>query len=403
MPLFSSIARAFGFGSADDPVEDTPSSEGTPAPCAEGSREVSAASSVSSPGEFPLEFFDSVLEVFNNAQPDFIRECIDRNAQRRYLLDQLGQSFADYLASERARLEESVGGDMATECRELRSRLADAEERVRLCGEKVEEAEQHRLSAERQKRALSEKLHDMEHRVGELETEKEQLNLDKRRLAEQLKTAEAAAETAPPVESDESASLRTRLSQANFINAQLKEEVERLKKESTDTAELYKSRMAMSDKMLSDLRNTNNRSAHELKQLHEETDNLRRRLEESERERTRLEEKVAADATAITDAAEREVALNASLEEARREVEELKSAAREGAGMEEIPAKPRRKRKPRPKISAIDETIDSTEWLVAAPPQTKGKDPAPAPDPDFGYQEPSRKTPPANDAQMLLF
>ena len=72
--------------------------------------------------------------------------------------------------------------------------------------------------------------------------------------------------------------------------------------------------------------------------------------------------------------------------------------------VEEI--KPRRKKKRgRPtKISAIDETLDETEWLVATPPKgAVTKAVSIASDSDFGYQEPPRKQPPVNDAQMSLF
>ena len=57
-----------------------------------------------------------------------------------------------------------------------------------------------------------------------------------------------------------------------------------------------------------------------------------------------------------------------------------------------------------PKISAIDETLDSTEWLIATPPKGMvAKTTGIASDADFGYQEPPRKPTPDNAAQMSLF
>ena len=66
--------------------------------------------------------------------------------------------------------------------------------------------------------------------------------------------------------------------------------------------------------------------------------------------------------------------------------------------------KVRRRKKTVPKISAIDETLDDTQWLVGTPPEGMvAKTTAVTSDTDFGYQEPARKTPPENSAQMSLF
>ena len=64
------------------------------------------------------------------------------------------------------------------------------------------------------------------------------------------------------------------------------------------------------------------------------------------------------------------------------------------------PAK-RRGRKPKVRISAIDDSITDTEWLVAELPNkvTARKD---APD-EFGYREPERKPPHEHPAQMSLW
>ena len=63
-----------------------------------------------------------------------------------------------------------------------------------------------------------------------------------------------------------------------------------------------------------------------------------------------------------------------------------------------------RTRKKKPSISAIDDSIENADWLVAVP-ATKSKKPVPPrDDADFGYREPERKAaPPDNPAQMSLW
>ena len=65
--------------------------------------------------------------------------------------------------------------------------------------------------------------------------------------------------------------------------------------------------------------------------------------------------------------------------------------------------KTRTKRKQAMKISAIDEDLDNTDWLVATPPAGTSAKTSGVSDAEFGYQEPQRKTPPENSAQMSLW
>ena len=94
----------------------------------------------------------------------------------------------------------------------------------------------------------------------------------------------------------------------------------------------------------------------------------------------------------------------------RKELEELKSQKSVGLTPishlddDETVAAIETKNKKKVKISAIDESLDDTDWLVSTPPPGTVTRPTPATtDEDFGYQSPSRKQTPENDAQMSLF
>lgn len=56
------------------------------------------------------------------------------------------------------------------------------------------------------------------------------------------------------------------------------------------------------------------------------------------------------------------------------------------------------------KISAIDESLDDADWLISIPPEgTQMRPSSSISDDDFGYQEPTKKTTPNNEAQMSLW
>lgn len=440
MSFFRALAHAFGFGGDDGVDDDAPSAFVAPYHKPETTQESadtqsepsvpaeSPAASADDAPVFPLTFFDGILEVFNNAQPDFIKACLDREAQRRYLYDTLGASFSAFLAERRndmaheceSRLGQ-VHGHLREEIASLKEQLKNAEEKATKAGDKV-------LSADRRQRALNDKVKEMDLRIRELEAEREQYELENKSLLNKLKVAEVLeADRAAAVEegnasTEEINSLRTQANQSNFVITQLKAEVEKLKKENEENAEIYKSRMQMSDKMLSDIRNSNNRSGEAVKELQTRVEEL----EASLATKTAENEKLAADlaeATASLPTAEdvmRKVEefetvlgkrderirnLKEERDRLQKRVEELEYPVVNVTAEPEpvMSEKARRKRKTRPKISAIDETIDGTEWLVAAPPEKPAKNITPAADPDFGYQEPPKKSSPVNDAQMSLF
>lgn len=76
----------------------------------------------------------------------------------------------------------------------------------------------------------------------------------------------------------------------------------------------------------------------------------------------------------------------------RKEIKRLEKA---------LADKPKSKGRKR-KISAIDESNQSTDWFDSTPPPGMGKVEMPD-NPDFGYQAPQRKKQNDNDAQMLLW
>lgn len=453
MSFFKSLAHAFGFGNEDDGVEKNVvnmiSDDSQSCSCErEVPRNERDKDSQCGTGDgFPTELFDSVLEIFNNTQPDFIRECIDKDAQRRYLYGVLGNSFRASVDKCRDHIEKEVAVKMSAE----RDKLVDEIARLK---NKLESIEGHeiqlneaKLSANRQKRALSDKINTLEQQVLSLEAEKEQYKLEINSLLNKIETAEVPEVNENEGRQSEIAELKTKLNQSNFIAEQLRQEVDKLKKEMLETSELYKSRMAMSDKMLSDIRNTNRNSAKELEDVKSENALLQEkynkaiadverlgselqdarstletadevmakmaqfdsvlkkrdeRLQKMKEENDDLLSKVSsleADNKRLAADLETNVLERASSEnELRQTIEEL--SKKPAASTLE---KPRRKRKSTPKISAIDDTIDSTEWLVSTPPENTPKVTPAVSDSDFGYQEPPKKSHPANDAQMSLF
>lgn len=416
MSFFNGIKRVFGFEPdyddeelSEDYVSDgfraaeLPSAPHPVMPPALPVSQKDADKSVpSADSSLPADLFDAVLEVFNSAQPDFVRRCLSTDAQRQYLIDSLSQSL-------RARVARAVGDEtdieLRNECETLRRKAEDGE-RLRKENKKLQ------LSIENQKRALQDRITDLEH---------------------QLEKAQAAkrgprAKTAP----DDAIS--------GLIASGLAAELHRqtLLREQAE----MKSRMA--DRMMSDLRNAAAVARRELEenqtQQEEVVAMVNDKLGEFEQLKKRLEDRIRElqDALRKERAADHETriaALNKENAELRHTIEnnlanqagsekrlrdEIKAlreqieTLRSNDGGTESPAIPHTnsdtrdhsRRRGRPKKVRIDEELSSTDWFTQAespetPPPAQKK--APKDDPDFGYHEPARR--PSNDdaAQLTLF
>jgi chromosome segregation ATPase len=495
MSFFKSLARAFGFGeSEDDAYSDAPSALVKPYvrpiadPVEDTAKPAEPEAKPCEPaplneGDIPLSLFDGIIDVINNAQPDFIKRCIDRDAQRRYLYEALGPSLNEYVES----CCEKIQTDVSTRARQvddkLNAEIDTLKEKCRTIKEKEEAWAEQKLSSDRQRRTLTNKVQELETKVLTLEAEKEQYQLENKslvnrirvsevkdtdntelrdevtRLNEQLKAVEAEKESLQQsVEELQNRPVEVKIEQQDnpellekieALNAQLKEadsakqelvaEVEKLKKDAEETSSVFKTKMAMSDRMLSTLRNDSKNASQEVERLEEELKSLRTghnqtltRIDMLKRELSESQQAAAAARESLKDAKQIEEQLetekntverlsneNNNLQklvedlkqeknELRERVDALLQSSTEAADEEtEQPVQNERKRRRKssiPKISAIDETLDDTQWLIATPPEgLVAKTPGLASDADFGYQEPAKKALNDNSAQMSLF
>lgn len=386
--------------------------QNTPAekPAQSASQETEETDRMPSP-EFPLTIFDGLLQVFNEAQPDFIRKCLDMDAQRRYLYDSMDASFKEYLGrlqSEAMQFAEKKCSRMirshSDELQQLRDKLASSEKHL-------DEQKQQSMSATRQKRALTDRVRDLEQQVEAAQAEKEQYALETKSLLNKLKVAQVRS-GAPTASADNNADndaeqYRQAAEEANrqvsLLNAQAAArqlELEKLQQQIaklTDEAEAARQQAAQLTDQLQ-----------QLQQQRDEADRLRQAAEdeaqrqslltlEAQNEISRLESHLAQKDTQSPD---NTVLPNFEPFDRPQPVPEPEAAATQP---EQQPArKQRRRRKPKNTISAIDATLDTTEWLLPTPPEGQQKQPIVS-DAEFGYHEPQRDDPPRNDAQLSLF
>lgn len=315
------------------------------------------------------EIFDAVIKLFNEFQPEFISSCLNTEEQKRYILDHIDKGV-------KTRLEQAVNLARSQATREnsesqkkMSADIAHLRELNASLEAKKNEFQSAQLSASRQKRALNERVHDLETQVANLEAEKEQYQLENRSLVNKLRVASVAS---PVMDGDAQEELKNLMEKVE----KFEEVKERLDAKITD----LKSKLANET-------DSHTQTAKELEISKSENEGLRKTIE-----------------TNLYAQAQSEAELKAKIAELTEKLSQQQAAvtATEAPQAEYVPKQSKRKSKKRPVISAIDELMESTDWFVAQEPtpMKKGADG----EDDFGYKEPVKKpNSKDDDKQLSLF
>lgn len=455
MSIFNAIKRAFGFGGDDvETYEDDPlyadtaaeaESADTPAAAAAGAAGEGPADAEHTDAPAPMfdpavkqRIFEHVTDTFTAALPDFLSRSADPEAQRRLLMEGLESDIKAYMDSLMAQAEahcarrwESRRSDMAAELETLRSRAGEMEKRSSDIREK-------QLSADRQKRALSERVHDLESQLARAEAECEQYQLENRSLLNRLKVADvlqADAVAATPAPAPAPAS-------APAPAPEPSPEIEAEMKEMKDGIDSLKEQLRVAGEMQDDLRKRLAEKETELEKAQATTEKLKAKLAEAaarEAEYAEIDEKMKLVDDAISQREEKIKTLKQKAATLSTRVESLQSTIRENLRMQgehekelndEIAALKARLAAvitvpPAPEIaavaedeslyghvdeaprisdselSALEETFETEEWFTKTPPPQTPSMRAADEEVEFGYRAPKRKSSPANNPNQL--
>ncbi len=416
MSIIKKIRRSLGINADDDDdIADITQDEELSAASADRPGEAEAAGECNPPcpadDSLPADMLTAVVELFNSTQPEFVSRCLDTDAQKQYLLEHISADVA-------GRMRQAIkrAHDMGLqEWEQTRRGLVEEVETLRRQKEQLEQSREEskgeRLSNQRQKRALTERVHDLEIQVSTLEAEKEQLSLENRSMLNKLRVAGLGEGAVDPQATSQMIEELERLREENAEMSAIREKIENLTAEKeqaeaqlgsrisalSDSASEAERRAVKLEKDLAESSQTVERLNSDLQQRDDIIRNLNLKLADALREADRLAKKDVYDMSHLELTEIPDVIPTPDNEQQRttgKPVQKEKKA-RQKRG--------RRKRDenlPAPKrFSAIDELMDSDDWFVSTPPPRQEK--TEKNDDDFGYKEPPKKNPPADDDRQL--
>lgn len=135
------------------------------------------------------DIFTAVVNLFNESLPPFLKETVDTDAQKRYIYDSLDSSLKQRLAEAESQAARRAETRFSSEHTTLRNEIDTLKTKSHDLEQKNADIRQQQLSADRQKRALSDRVHDLESQIAALEAEREQYDLENKSLLNKIKAA----------------------------------------------------------------------------------------------------------------------------------------------------------------------------------------------------------------------
>lgn len=237
--------------------------------------------------KLPDGVFDGIITIINGNLPEFVRDCIDIEKERKAVSVAMGPKFRDYVLNLRRTSLEEARTQWIDERNALTGKLAQSNQRADEAVRKASEIKDRLMSEERQRRAIVERSHDLEARIADLEAQHEQEQLQNKGLLNKIKVMQLQV-TDSQKDAEEITRLnklindqRTRLAKIVDLEAQIAElnaENDSLKRqldemqqsaEAQEIADEYKSKMEVANALINDLRSTAAAKEQEAKALSE--------------------------------------------------------------------------------------------------------------------------------------
>ncbi len=348
------------------------------------------------------KIFDGVVAIFNQSLPDFLSKSVDPARQSQLISESLDSALNEYLdnlSAEATRYAEAMLKNAADSARREADRLRRDMETLEQQRSSIREQQ---LSAERRRRALADRVQDLEAQLATAEAEREQFDLEKKSMLNKIKLADV---------------------QPGIIE-ELQQEIERLKSDrpQPDNSELEKTQAELAE------------AQEALRQQKEQAENsqtmyndLQHQLIDEREARAKAEEEVAEARKIFASVLEmqqqmqqveamiqkrddRIARLKSTNKKLKEEIADLKAriaddSEHDGGLFDFIHEEPEPEITPSPEeeaaIASLEDDFECPDWFVSQPAPGEGS--LRASEEPFGYTPPVKKHTPENDAQLSLF
>ena len=259
--------------------------------------------------KLPDGVFDGIITIINGNLPEFVRDCIDIEKERKAVYVAMGPQFRDYVRNLRRSSLDEARQQWVDERTRLTSKISQTELRAEEAVKKANEIKDRLMSEERQRRAIVERAHDLEARIADLEAQHEQDQLQNKGLLNKVKVMQLKADEAQKDAEEitrlsalvneqrrqlmEANDAEVRMAELSTENENLRADIEELKQKADTTAieDEYKSKMEVTNALINQLRTAATQKEQDVMALtekfrlaNEEIENLQNELAEAHKD-----------------------------------------------------------------------------------------------------------------------
>ena len=191
--MFDKIKKALGLDhiEPDALIKDDPEIKSSmPSPFSEQPTRVEPVMSDEDLENTVKEIFKHVVESFNAALPEFFQKTVDPEKEKKHLYDTLNSDVKSYMENLENDVRVRIENQWLEERDKFQSDIKNLSQATKELETQKTEIKAQQLSAERQRRALTDKIKDLENQMRIILAEKEQIELENKSMLNKIKVAQ---------------------------------------------------------------------------------------------------------------------------------------------------------------------------------------------------------------------
>lgn len=442
--MFDKLKKAFGFGEINEPdelISDDPEAADIHKATSDGAHD--SALSDENVKNLTADIFEQVVKQFNKALPDFLAKSVNPELEKQQLYEGLSEGVRQHIVNLENAVTTKVENSWRTEKEKLQTELKSVSKNAKDLESKRAELKSQQLSSERQKRAMTERIHDLEKQLLNLEAEKEQVELENKSMLNKIKVSQVYEKDVEEMkviidglqeelkrkDSHATNGDEAKTSASDELNSQLLEKVSVLEKEKADAdnkvRDLEREKEELNSQLAAHIKEKSEQSEkiNYLEQIEQDYEQVIEKMDSLEEQFSKIDETVAAKDSVIEDLKKRlsgvekerdshKKSLNdkeRELSDVKTELAQIKLELEKALNRPEAVAKeprtivfekPEKDYSKSPSVSdklndRDDDLLNDTDWIVRT-------DAKPSPAKRIERQK-SKKQNPRDDGQMSLW
>lgn len=283
MSIFGGLKKALGWSGEEEDYITYDSSSSSDEQPEENSETVVNESE--STDQIPEGVFDELINIINSNLSPMVLKCLDIEAEKKYLYEALGSGFSAFVKETKEKSLSEARYGWEKEKNEMNLQIEDYKSRCIAAENEMKEMKAVKLSEDRQKLALKERIRNLEDSVAAAEAEKEQYDLENKSLLNKLKVSQVKSDAIEESEKEKQA-----------LTAQIVELKKKLAENGADDERIkaleeeYNSKMEINNALLNEIRNEAVKNKEALSDKEQELTDLKKELEASKAELAEMTE-----------------------------------------------------------------------------------------------------------------